>query len=84
MLNWTLSNEAFHHCIKSQNVKVILTAKSFFQKIQNPRLKKYQMTFFEDILKDISLSQKITAVLKAKKFNIPTDISKIAVVLFTS
>jgi len=42
------------------------------------------MTFFEDILKDISLSQKITAVLKAKKFNIPTDISKIAVVLFTS
>ena len=44
MLNWTQSEEAFSHCIKSQNVKVILTAKSFFQKIQTPWLKKYKMT----------------------------------------
>ena len=84
MLNWTQSNEAFSHCIKSQNVEVILTAKSFFQKIQTPRLKKYNMTFFEDILKDISLTQKLTAVYKAMRFKIPTNISKIAVVLFTS
>ena len=84
MLNWTQSNEAFSHCIKSQNVEVILTAKSFFQKIQTPWLKKYNMTFFEDILKDISLTQKLTAVVKAKRFKIPTNISKIAVVLFTS
>lgn len=84
MLNRTLSNEAFHHCIKSQNVQVILTAKSFFQKIQNPRLQKYNMTFFEDILKDISLFQKLKAVFKAKAFKIPKDISKVAVVLFTS
>jgi hypothetical protein len=84
MLNWTQSNEAFSHCIKSQNVEVILTAKSFFQKIQTPRLKKYNMTFFEDILKDISLIQKLTAVIKAKRFKLPRDISKIAVVLFTS
>ena len=84
MLNWTLSNEAFHHCIKSQNVKVILTAKSFFQKVQNPRLNKYNMTFFEDILKDVSLTQKLKAVCKAKAFKIPKNISKVAVVLFTS
>ena len=84
MLNWTQSNEAFSHCIKTQNVEVILTAKSFFQKIQTPRLKKYNMIFFEDILKDISLTQKLTAVFKAMRFKIPTDISKIAVVLFTS
>ena len=84
MLNWTQSNEAFSHCIKSQNVEVILTAKSFFQKIQTPRLKKYNMTFFEDILKDISLAQKLTAVIKARRFKIPRNISKIAVVLFTS
>lgn len=84
MLNWTQSNEAFSHCIKSQDVKVILTAKSFFQKIQTPWLKKYNMTFFEDILKDISLMQKLKAVCKAKAFNIPKNISKIAVVLFTS
>jgi len=84
MLNWTQSEEAFAHCIKSQNVQVILTAKSFFQKVQTPCLQKYRMTFFEDVLKDISLMQKLKAVFNAKKFRIPTDISKIAVVLFTS
>ena len=84
MLNWTQSEEAFAHCIKSQNVQVILTAKSFFQKVQTPWLQKYKMTFFEDVLKDISLIQKLTAVCKAMRFKIPTDISKIAVVLFTS
>ena len=84
MLNWTQSEEAFSHCIKSQNVKVILTAKSFFQKVQTPWLKKYKMTFFEDVLKDLWLIQKLTAVCKAMSFKIPTDISKIAVVLFTS
>ena len=84
MLNWTQSEEAFSHCIKSQNVKVILTAKSFFQKVQTPRLQKYKMTFFEDVLKDLGLVQKLTAVCKAMRFKIPTDISKVAVVLFTS
>ena len=84
MLNWTQSEEAFAHCIKSQNVKVILTAKSFFQKVQTPWLQKYKMTFFEDVLKDVSLTQKLRAVWRATIFHIPTDISKIAVVLFTS
>ena len=84
MLNWTQSEEAFAHCIKSQNVKVILTAKSFFQKVQTPWLQKYKMTFFEDVLKDVSLIQKLRAVWRATIFHIPTDISKIAVVLFTS
>lgn len=84
MLNRTQSNEAFSHCIKSQNVKTILTSKSFFQKIQTPRLKKYEMTFFEDLLKDISLTQKLKAVYDAMRFQIPNDISQTAVVLFTS
>ena len=84
MLNRTQSNEAFSHCIKSQNVKTILTSKSFFQKIQTPWLKKYEMTFFEDLLKDISLTQKLKAVYDAMRFQIPNDISQTAVVLFTS
>ena len=84
MLNWTQSEEAFRHCIKSQDVRAILTAKSFFQKIQTPRLKKYEMTFFEDMLKTISLRQKLKAVIKAKRFKLPKKISNIAVVLFTS
>ena len=84
MLNWTQSEEAFRHCIKSQDVRAILTAKSFFQKIQTPWLKKYEMTFFEDMLKTISLKQKLTAVIKAKRFKLPKNISNVAVVLFTS
>ena len=84
MLNWTQSEEAFSHCIESQKAEVILTAKSFFQKIQNPWLQKHKMTFFEDVLKDVSLVQKLVAVCKAKRFKIPRNLSKIAVVLFTS
>jgi hypothetical protein len=42
------------------------------------------MTFFEDMLKTISLRQKLTAVIKAKRFKLPKKISNIAVVLFTS
>lgn len=84
MLNRTQSNEAFSHCLKSQNVRTILTSKSFFQKIQTPRLKKYEMTFFEDLLKDISLTQKLKAVYDAMRFQIPNNISQTAVVLFTS
>jgi hypothetical protein len=84
MLNWTQSEEAFFHCIKSQDVKVILTAKSFFQKIQTPWLKKYEMVFFEDVLKDISIIQKLKAVYHAFLFRIPKNISDIAVILFTS
>ena len=84
MLNRTQSEEAFSHCLKSQNIKTILTAKSFFQKIQTPWLQKYSTTFFEDILKNVTLKQKIIAIFKSTRFKIPSDISKIAVVLFTS
>ena len=84
MLNWTQSSEAFSHCLKTQNVRAILTAKSFFQQIQTPWLKRHNVVFFEDLLKKISLRQKLMAVYRAKKFKIPSDISDIAVVLFTS
>ena len=84
MLNRTQSEEAFKHCLKTQNVEVILTSKSFFKQIQTPRLKKYNMTFFEDLLAKISIFQKLRAVIQAKRFNIPKKISDTAVVLFTS
>ena len=84
MINWTQSEEAFKHCLQSQNIQVILTVKSFFQKIHNPWLKNYDMIFFEDLLKKISLTQKLKAFIKAKLLKIPSNISDIAVVLFTS
>lgn len=84
MLNWTQSEEAFAHCLNSQKVKTILTAKSFFQKIQTSWLQKYEMTYFEELLKNVSLWKKVKAVFNSIMFKIPTNISKVAVILFTS
>ncbi|MDR0607639.1 MAG: hypothetical protein LBG52_04770, partial [Candidatus Peribacteria bacterium] len=76
MLNWTQSEEAFAHCVKSQDVSVILTAGSFFKKIQTPRLQQYEMTFFEELLKKVSLGQKLKALIKALIFHIPKQLDK--------
>ena len=84
MLNWTQSEEAFAHCVKSQNISVILTNGSFFQKIQTPWLKHYEMTFFEELLKGVSLGKKLKALVKAIFFSIPTTLDDTAVLLFTS
>ena len=84
MLNWTQSEEGFAHCIKSQEISVILTNGSFFKKIQTPWLKKYEMTFFEELLKGVSLGKKLTALIKATFFRIPSSLDEKAVILFTS
>jgi long-chain-fatty-acid--[acyl-carrier-protein] ligase len=84
MLNWTQSEEAFAHCVKSQEVSVILTAGSFYKKIQTPWLKKYEMTFFEELLKKVSLAQKVKALVKSLIFALPKKLDERAVVLFTS
>jgi long-chain-fatty-acid--[acyl-carrier-protein] ligase len=84
MLNWTQSEDAFAHCIKSQHISVILTAKSFYQKIQTPWLHDYPMTFFEELIKEVSLIQKIKALCLSKLFIVPNTLDTTAVVLFTS
>lgn len=84
MLNWTQSEEAFAHCIESQDISVILTAWSFYKKIQTPWLQRYEMTFFEELLKEVSLKQKIKALIQSKFFSLPRDLDPTAVVLFTS
>jgi long-chain-fatty-acid--[acyl-carrier-protein] ligase len=98
MLNRTQSEKAFAHCVKSQEVSVILTAGSFFKKIQTPWLQNYEMTFFEELLKKVSLGQKIKALVKALRYlSCPSRLCRIpsrrgnhlggdatAVILFTS
>jgi len=84
MLNWTQSEEAFAHCIKSQDISVILTAGSFYKKIQTPWLQNYEMTFFEELLKKVTLVQKLQALAKSKFFKLPAKLDPTAVVLFTS
>ena len=84
MLNRTQSEEAFAHCVKSQDISVILTVGTFFKKIQTPWLQKYEMTYFEELLKKVSLGQKLKALMKSILFRIPTTLDERAVILFTS
>jgi long-chain-fatty-acid--[acyl-carrier-protein] ligase len=84
MLNWTQSEEAFAHCVESQDISVILTAGSFYKKIQTPWLQRYEMTFFEELLKNVSLGQKLKALIASKLFVLPRELDSTAVILFTS
>lgn len=83
MLNWTLSQDAFEHCVKCKSIPAILTSKSFYKKIQAPYYEKNNLVFLEDILKNISLKQKLFALYKSYRFKIPPQKEE-AVVLFTS
>lgn len=83
MLNWTLSQEAFEHCIHYKKLPAILTSKSFYQKIQAPYYEENNLVFLEDILKNISLKQKLSALYQATRFRIPEQKEE-AVILFTS
>lgn len=84
MLNRTQSEEGFAHCVKSQEISVILTSATFFKKIQKPRLEEYEMTFFEELLKNLKLSKKIKALFSAIRFALPKQLDETAVMLFTS
>lgn len=68
MLNWTLSEAGFKHCLEVQKIKTILTAGSFFEKIQTPWLKKYKMTYFEEELKKASVGMKVKGVWSMVRF----------------
>jgi acyl-CoA synthetase (AMP-forming)/AMP-acid ligase II len=42
MFNWTLPENAFHHCVNFSEVEKILTSKSFFDRVKTPFLEKYE------------------------------------------
>jgi hypothetical protein len=42
MFNWTLPENAFAHCVNFSNVKKIITAKSFFDRVKNNFLEEYE------------------------------------------
>lgn len=83
MMNWTLSQEAFEHCMKYKELPAVITSKTFYNKIQMPYYEQYTMVFLEDLLKKISLKQKLTALYKSYFFAIPKQHEE-AVILFTS
>jgi len=85
MLNWTVWEKSFAHCMQFAHLDVILTSRKFYEKIQSPWLEKYEdkMIFIEDIIRDLSLFIKIKAWMKKSLFLIPKS-GNDAVILFTS
>lgn len=97
MFNWTLWKEAFDHCKNFSGVEKILTSSNFYDKVKNDFLEKHQknneFTFVEELLKNISIFDKIKALTKSFYMPIPNvgvmpsypeKRSPVAVILFTS
>lgn len=87
MFNWTLWKEAFDHCVKFSKVDKILSSSNFYDRVKNEFLEEHKnnntFVFLEDLLKDISIFDKVKALVKS--FYLPiSKLSKEAVILFTS
>lgn len=85
MLNWTVWEKSFAHCMEFAWLETILTSRKFYEKIQTPWLKQYEskMIFVEDIVQNISTQTKIVALIK-KTLRIRPRYNEYAVMLFTS
>lgn len=87
MLNWTVGKKVLDHCVADADLKVILTAKTFHDKVQDLLSDnvKQKCIFFEQKVKEISLTTKLSGlfsfIFKAKTRIEPNDT---AVILFTS
>ncbi len=85
MLNWTVGEKSFAHCMNSAGLDTILTSRAFYTALSTPWLKGFEnkMVFIEDIVPQISLSTKILAMIKKTLFILP-KVENDAVMLFTS
>lgn len=85
MLNWTVGEKSFAHCMDFAGLETILTSRKFYEKIQTPWLKPFEskMVFVEDIIKDLWIVTKVRAVIKKSLFLLPKKREE-AVMLFTS
>lgn len=88
MLNWTLGENAFEHCVKTGKVTEILTSRRFFEKAAPEWMReKYasRCRFLEDLLAEASVFEKALAFAKAvSPFAVASKLSDTAVMLFTS
>lgn len=85
MLNWTVGEKSFAHCMNFAGLDTILTSRKFYEKIQSPWLAAFEwkMVFIEDIIKDLKIATKIKAAVKKILFLLPKKREE-AVMLFTS
>lgn len=86
MLNWTIGDRAFRHCMDFAGIKTILTSKAFYEKIRTPWLEAYDnsFVFLETALPKLPLTTKLMGALRSRLFSLPKNAPKDAVMLFTS
>lgn len=87
MLNWTVWETALLHCVKFANINNILTSKNFYEKAKNDWTEKIKdkYIFLEELLKNVSISSKLKALINSIFFCIPKiKYTDTAVLLFTS
>ena len=87
MLNWTVGKNVLDHCVDTVSLKQILTAKSFYTKIEGllSDSVKQKCIFFEEKVKNIPFPTKVSGLISylflSKPAIKPDDT---AVILFTS
>ncbi|MEI7596198.1 MAG: AMP-binding protein [Bacteroidota bacterium] len=87
MLNWTMGKKTLEHCIETVDLKHILTAKSFYDKVEEQLSEntKQKCIFFEKKVQTLGLSTKLSGLFAYIFKQLPnTKIDDIAVILFTS
>ena len=87
MLNWTVGKKVLDHCVESAGVTIILTAKTFHDKVADllsDEVKK-KCVFFEQKVKELSLLTKLKGLFNFHFQTTPKIVlNDVAVVLFTS
>jgi acyl carrier protein len=87
MLNWTVGPRVMEHCIATVNLKQVITARAFFDKVadQLPDSVKTKCLFFEEKVRRLSVLTKLGGLMAYLFKRKPkTQNRDAAVVLFTS
>ena len=87
MLNWTVGKKVLEHCVDNVELKNILTAKTFYDKVSDilPDSVKNKCIFFEQKAKETSTITKLSGLLNSYLQIVPKiKPDNVAVILFTS
>jgi len=87
MLNWTVGKNILEHCVETVDLKQILTAKTFYNKIKQllPESVKQKCIFFEQKVADINIITKLSGLINYLFLTKPSiKLDDTAVILFTS
>ncbi len=87
MLNWTVGKKVLEYCVESVDIKKIITAKPFFDKVADllPDSVKVKCIFFEQKVKETSVITKLSGLLNSYLQFVPKyKMDDVAVILFTS